>query len=208
MKRISGWLWLTSALWLGCARSAPPAAAPPPPETEDCPAGAHRSGGRCVAIDPECPPGHALKMGAGCVPTDGAPPPAPPAEPPTRTRLADDLSFEELVVGAGAALPPDAVVRVRYEGRLDDGTPFDRSPEGGEGLRLTLGKRHLIPGWEEGLPGMRVGGKRRLFVGPKKGYGARGAPPRIPPHAHLVFDVELVGFEPTPPVRPTPDRAR
>jgi FKBP-type peptidyl-prolyl cis-trans isomerase len=83
-------------------------------------------------------------------------------------------------------------VRVHYTGWLTDGTKFDSSRDhGGEPLRFWLGKGNVIKGWDEGVVGMKVGGKRQLHIPARLGYGARGSG-RIPPNADLVFDVELV----------------
>lgn len=203
---------LVAWAFAGCASSPKPASAPPPPEP-DCPTGAHAVDGRCVAIDPPCPPEHTLVAGKGCVltnaPTVSAPP--PPDAPAGRVRLSEDLAFEDVVAGAGPVMPQRARVVVRYVGKLEDGSIFDESRS--EPPTFDVGKGHLIAGWEEGMPGMRVGGKRRLFVGPKKGYGARGAPPRIPPNAFLIFEIELLRIDPaedrgpmTAPIQPKKSR--
>jgi FKBP-type peptidyl-prolyl cis-trans isomerase len=85
-----------------------------------------------------------------------------------------------------------STVSVHYTGRLEDGEVFDTSHELDLPISFTLGKREVIRGWEEGIRGMRVGGKRQLVIPPHLGYGAQGAPPAIPPNALLHFDVELV----------------
>ena len=86
-------------------------------------------------------------------------------------------------------------IRVHYTGRLDDGTVFDSSVDRGTPLEFRLGRGDVIRGWDEGLShGMRVGGRRQLVIPPELGYGARGAPPAIPPNALLHFDVELVSI--------------
>jgi peptidylprolyl isomerase len=87
---------------------------------------------------------------------------------------------------------------VHYTGWLRDGTKFDSSRDRGTPLRFEQGKRRVIPGWDAGFEGMRVGGRRRLFVPYQLAYGEKGRGP-IPPRAELVFDVELLGVEaPTP----------
>ncbi|KAL1521340.1 hypothetical protein AB1Y20_021007 [Prymnesium parvum] len=83
-------------------------------------------------------------------------------------------------------------VTVHYTGRLDDGTIFDSSYARGTPITFQLGTRQVIKGWEQGIPGMLVGGKRQLVIPPHLAYGAAGAPPAIPPNALLHFDVELV----------------
>ena len=84
-------------------------------------------------------------------------------------------------------------VLVHYTGWLQaDGTQFDTSRSRGQPFQFQLGKGSVIKGWEDGVPGMKVGGQRRLFIPPQLGYGDRGAGDAIPPKADLVFDVELV----------------
>ena len=83
-------------------------------------------------------------------------------------------------------------VSVHYTGRLEDGTVFDSSIERGQPIKFTLGARDVIRGWDEGIHGMKVGGRRQLVIPPHLGYGPQGAPPAIPPNALLHFDVELV----------------
>ena len=85
-----------------------------------------------------------------------------------------------------------STVSVHYTGRLEDGTVFDTSHELDLPISFTIGKREVIKGWEEGIRGMKVSGKRQLVIPPHLGYGAQGAPPAIPPNALLHFDVELV----------------
>lgn len=102
------------------------------------------------------------------------------------------LMYYDIVEGDGES-PADenAIVRVRYTGWLNDGTQFDASPRG-EWSEFPLGG--VIPGWTEGLASMKVGGKRKLVIPFEIAYGSRGRPPRIPPRALLVFDVELLGI--------------
>ena len=102
------------------------------------------------------------------------------------------LLIEDLRIGGGpAATGPGQFVTVHYTGWLSDGTEFDSS-RGGEPFAFPLGVGYVIPGWDEGLVGMRVGGRRRLTVPPGLGYGARGAGALVPPDATLTFDVELL----------------
>jgi FKBP-type peptidyl-prolyl cis-trans isomerase len=90
-------------------------------------------------------------------------------------------------VGAGQT------AQVHYTGWLVNGEQFDSSI-GGTPLEFPVGQAKVIEGWDEGVAGMKVGGKRRLVIPPELGYGAAGAAPVIPPGATLVFDVELVGI--------------
>ena len=102
------------------------------------------------------------------------------------------LTIEELVVGSGAAAASGQKVSVHYTGWLTSGAKFDSSKDRGDPFIFPLGKGHVIKGWDEGVQGMKVGGKRKLTIPPALGYGARGAGGVIPPNATLVFEVELL----------------
>jgi len=106
---------------------------------------------------------------------------------------ASGLKYQDLVIGTGAEATVGHTVRVHYTGWLTDGTKFDSSLDRGQPIEFPLGTSGIIRGWNEGLTGMKVGGKRKLTIPPDLGYGAEGRPPVIPPNATLVFDVELVG---------------
>jgi FKBP-type peptidyl-prolyl cis-trans isomerase FkpA len=108
------------------------------------------------------------------------------------TTTASGLQIEELVVGSGNAATAGQKVSVHYTGWLTNGTKFDSSKDRGEPFIFPLGKGHVIRGWDEGVAGMKVGGKRKLTIPPQLGYGARGAGGVIPPNATLVFEVELL----------------
>ena len=110
------------------------------------------------------------------------------------TTTASGLQFEELVVGSGNTATAGQKVSVHYTGWLTNGTKFDSSKDRGEPFVFPLGKGHVIRGWDEGVAGMKVGGKRKLTIPPTLGYGARGAGGVIPPNAELVFEVELLGI--------------
>ena len=101
------------------------------------------------------------------------------------------LYLKDLSIGTGAEAGPGSTVDVHYTGWLADGREFDSS-RGGEPFAFTLGQGMVIAGWDEGVAGMKVGGKRRLVIPPQLGYGDAGAGSVIPPGATLVFDVELV----------------
>lgn len=103
-----------------------------------------------------------------------------------------ELGVEELVVGTGAEATPGKGVTVHYTGWLLDGSKFDSSVDRGEPFQFPLGGGRVIQGWDRGVAGMRVGGRRKLTIPASLGYGARGAPPRIPGGATLVFEVELL----------------
>ncbi|WP_298816237.1 FKBP-type peptidyl-prolyl cis-trans isomerase [Chloroflexus sp.] len=115
---------------------------------------------------------------------------------------ASGLQYIEVQAGHGAQPQPGAVVAVHYRGMLADGSVFDSSYERGEPIRFPLGVGMVIPGWDEGIGLMRVGGKARLIIPPHLGYGVMGYPPVIPPNATLTFDVELVEIMPGPPDTP------
>jgi FKBP-type peptidyl-prolyl cis-trans isomerase FkpA len=103
-----------------------------------------------------------------------------------------DLIIEEVKAGSGAPAVKGKVVSVHYTGRLTDGTKFDSSLDRGQPIQFALGTGRVIKGWDQGIDGMKVGGKRKLTIPPALAYGERGTPGGpIPPNATLVFDVEL-----------------
>jgi FKBP-type peptidyl-prolyl cis-trans isomerase len=103
------------------------------------------------------------------------------------------LIIEDLSVGEGAEAVAGKHVTVHYTGWLSNGTKFDSSLDRNDPFDFPLGRGHVIRGWDEGVAGMKVGGKRKLTIPPEMGYGARGAGGVIPPNATLVFEVELLG---------------
>jgi FKBP-type peptidyl-prolyl cis-trans isomerase FkpA len=103
------------------------------------------------------------------------------------------LIIEDVTVGAGAAAAAGQKVTVHYTGWLINGTKFDSSKDRNDPFVFPLGGGRVIKGWDEGVQGMKVGGKRKLTIPPALGYGARGAGGAIPPNATLVFEVELLG---------------
>ena len=106
-----------------------------------------------------------------------------------------DLIKEDLVVGTGDEAKQGKMVSVHYTGWLTDGKKFDSSKDRGQPFGFPLGAGHVIQGWDQGVAGMKVGGKRKLTIPPELGYGARGAAGVIPPNATLVFEVELLGVK-------------
>ena len=112
-----------------------------------------------------------------------------PAEPPPSN---EKLEVKDLVVGKGAEAKAGDSVKVHYVGTLPDGKEFDSSKKHNQPFDFELGAGRVIKGWDQGVAGMKVGGKRKLTVPPSLGYGARGFPPVIPPNATLLFEVELL----------------
>jgi FKBP-type peptidyl-prolyl cis-trans isomerase len=118
---------------------------------------------------------------------------APAAAPAAKSAApAGGLVVEEIKAGDGPVATSGKVVSVHYTGKLTDGTKFDSSYDHGQPIEFPLGTGRVIKGWDLGLDGMKVGGKRKLTIPPQLGYGERGMGP-IPPNATLVFDVELMG---------------
>jgi peptidylprolyl isomerase len=113
------------------------------------------------------------------------------AEPKTVT-LPSGLKYVDLEVGTGAAFKSGMLVLVDYEAWLADGTKFDSSYDRREPFSFKVGAGQVIQGWDEGVVGMKVGGKRKLIIPPTLGYGEAGAPPRIPPNATLTFEVKAL----------------
>jgi FKBP-type peptidyl-prolyl cis-trans isomerase len=105
---------------------------------------------------------------------------------------AGSLVVEDEVVGTGPAAKSGDSVTVDYTGWLTDGTKFDSSLDRNQPFTFVLGQQRVIAGWDQGVAGMQVGGKRKLTIPPELGYGARGAGGVIPPNATLVFEVELL----------------
>lgn len=105
------------------------------------------------------------------------------------------LSYVDHVIGTGELAVPGKTTTVHYTGRLTNGQKFDSSVDRGQPFSFPLGAGRVIKGWDEGVKGMKVGGKRTLTIPSALGYGARGAGGVIPPHATLVFDVELLGVQ-------------
>ena len=121
---------------------------------------------------------------------------APPASAAKAVSLPSGLVYQDLVVGNGPMAEEGMAVTVNYTGWLTDGTMFDSSHnEGRQPLTFKIGAGMVIRGWDEGVQGMRVGGRRKLTIPPELAYGQRGYPPVIPPNSTLVFEVEFLGVK-------------
>ena len=105
------------------------------------------------------------------------------------------LKIEEMKAGDGASAVAGKKVTVHYTGWLTNGTKFDSSLDRGEPFQFNLGAGQVIKGWDQGVEGMKIGGKRKLTIPSELGYGEQGAGAVIPPGATLIFEVELLGVE-------------
>jgi len=131
-----------------------------------------------------------LALGA-CALLDPLPQPVPGA-----TMTGSGLQYIDTVVGSGASPVAGKRVSVHYTGTLENGKKFDSSRDRGKPFAFVIGRGKVIAGWDEGVMGMRVGGRRQLIIPPELGYGERGVPGVIPPGATLLFDVELLEVQP------------
>lgn len=111
------------------------------------------------------------------------------------TKTADGLEYWDIKAGTGATATAGQTVKVHYTGWLTTGKKFDSSVDSGKPFSFTLGAGEVIKGWDEGVAGMKVGGKRQLRIPPDLAYGERGYPGVIPASATLIFDVELLGVQ-------------
>lgn len=112
---------------------------------------------------------------------------------PSTMEQPNGLKIEDLIVGTGAEAAVGSTVSVHYTGTLLNGAKFDSSLDRGEPFSFTIGTGSVIQGWEQGIPGMKVGGKRKLTIPPALAYGENGIPGAIPPNSTLLFEVELIG---------------
>lgn len=117
-------------------------------------------------------------------------PTMPPVDAAEWTRQPSGLEVWDVTEGDGEAVKPGGTVTVHYTGWLTSGKQFDSSVDRGQPISFPLGR--VIKGWQEGIPGMKPGGVRRLKIPANLGYGTAGAGAAIPPNATLVFEVELV----------------
>jgi peptidylprolyl isomerase len=117
--------------------------------------------------------------------------------------LPDGLKYIDIVAGTGARPAKGDTISVHYTGWLSNGTKFDSSRDRGTPASFQIGVGGVIPGWDEAVLTMKVGGKRKLILPPALGYGTAGQPPTIPANSTLVFVVELLSTAPTPSPSPT-----
>ncbi len=110
----------------------------------------------------------------------------------TPVKYPDGLQYVDVKAGTGAQVKKGDQISVQYTGWLSNGTKFDSSRDRKTPFDLAIGAGQVIPGWDEGVPGMKVGGIRRLVIPPALAYGAQGSPPTIPANSTLVFLVEVV----------------
>ena len=112
-----------------------------------------------------------------------------------QTIMADEVQVNNIIEGEGIEIINHSKIQVHYTGKLQDGTKFDSSYDRGEPISFQIGLRQVIEGWETGLMGMKVGGKRTLVIPPELAYGEIGVGDLIPPNATLIFDIEIVDVE-------------
>jgi len=143
-----------------------------------------------------------LALTAGFVAAQSAAkkPAAPNTNSPTKVtgdgvKTNSGLIYWDIRVGNGQVAREGSHVRVHYTGWLTTGKKFDSSVDAGKPYDFTIGNGQVIKGWEEGVAGMKVGGKRQLRIPPQLAYGESGYPGAIPPNATLVFDIQLLGVQ-------------
>jgi len=106
-----------------------------------------------------------------------------------------ELKTEDLIIGTGTEVKTGDTVSINYLGTLENGTKFDSSYDRGQPFETQIGVGRVIKGWDQGVPGMKVGGKRKLTIPADLAYGSRGVGSIIPPDATLIFEVELVAVK-------------
>jgi peptidylprolyl isomerase len=139
----------------------------------------------------------AALVGVGLVPVCSAKAKAKAAHPVSYKIVTTKtgLKYQDIVVGKGAMPKVGQTVTVDYVGKLTDGTVFDASANHGGTFDFAIGVGQVIPGWDQGVISMKVGGDRKLIIPPGLAYGATGAPPAVPANATLIFDVKLIAVK-------------
>ena len=113
----------------------------------------------------------------------------------SRVEAVTQLQIQDIVVGTGAEVKPGDTVVMNYLGTLQNGQKFDSSYDRNQPFETQIGVGQVIKGWDEGVPGMKVGGKRKLIIPSDMAYGPQGAGNVIPPNATLIFEVELLDIK-------------
>ncbi len=121
--------------------------------------------------------------------------PTPPALSASAVTTTSGLKYEDLQAGDGATVKAGDTISVNYTGWLENGTKFDSSIDRGSPSEFQIGVGQVIAGWDEGIPGMKVGGTRLLVIPGNLAYGASGRPPTIPANATLIFEVQIVAIK-------------
>lgn len=106
--------------------------------------------------------------------------------------MTQELEIVDLHLGEGKAIVKGALITTHYQGKLEDGTVFDSSYQRGKPFQCVIGTGRVIKGWDQGLMGMQIGGKRQLFVPAHLAYGERQVGEHIKPHSNLIFEIELL----------------
>lgn len=119
----------------------------------------------------------------------------PTTNPTLAPSQVTELKIEDIKIGTGSAVKSGDTVEMNYLGTLENGTKFDSSYDRGQTFSTQIGVGQVIKGWDEGVPGMKVGGKRKLTIPYQMAYGENGIPGAIPAKATLIFEVELVSIK-------------
>lgn len=126
---------------------------------------------------------------------EGVPPEGAAPGRQSQVTMPSGLTYVDLVVGTGREAAIGDEASVHYTGWLENGKKFDSSVDRGRPFSFRVGAGRVIKGWDEGVQGMKIGGKRKLIIPPDLAYGSRGAGGVIPPNATLTFEVELLGLK-------------